>query len=107
MKSFPDNWQQKLRKSFAKSDSLNSLDYLKWFKENKKKSNVVHHLKAIGQGRKRSRALIEHYSVVDLSVIEHSEIHQIGLTAFEKKHNRNLWREAWRSLARWVDENPI
>lgn len=68
----------------------------------------AHHLKAIGMGRNRNKLSqqdhIEH-GVVPLCRKHHQEFHNLGLTRFEKKHDQNLWADAYYYLTTWMSLN--
>lgn len=61
-----------------------------------------HHLKAIGVGRKRALPKWEDYTLVPLERQYHVELHQIGVSSFEERHNINLYYEALQILAKWL-----
>ena len=85
---------------------MNSLDYLKAQKKDCclcGRSGELHHLDNIGMGRDRKKPLKEHYSVIGLCRLHHTEIHTIGVRNFEDRYGVNLWREAHSRLIDWVE----
>lgn len=77
-----------------------SLNYVDWIR---KKSCCItgyehsdpHHLDAIGMGQNRNRPSYKHFTCVPLCREKHSELHQIGQKAFERRYNCNLWEVAF------------
>ena len=65
----------------------------------------IHHLSAVGLGRRRSLPKWEDFTIIPLNRRLHSELHQIGIAQFEKKYKINLYKEALLILARWIFEN--
>lgn len=60
-----------------------------------------HHLETGGMGTKGDDRIASH-----LCAIHHREYHNIGLKAFEKKYNINLYRQAFRLFLRYQDQQP-
>ena len=52
------------------------------------------HLTTVGMGNKRERPRLEDFTCIPLCRKCHTERHQIGNIAFEKKYNVELWKDA-------------
>ena len=61
-----------------------------------------HHLVAVGMGRNRKTSKWEDYTRIPLNRRYHTELHQIGISQFEKKYKINLYKEAFIILAKWI-----
>ena len=51
-----------------------------------------HHLKAVGMGRNRAFERMEHFTVIPLCRMHHSEIHSLGVNNFEEMHRVDPWK---------------
>jgi hypothetical protein len=61
-----------------------------------------HHLFAIGMGANRMKQPEwVHYSAIPMCREHHSELHQIGVVSFERKHNVNLYKDAITYMRRY------
>jgi len=49
----------------------------------------------------------EHYTVIPVCRIHHSEYHSMGYSDWAKKHQVNPWRVANLLLAEWIFENQM
>jgi len=89
----------------------NSLKYLDFVREQYccvcGSPGEPHHLKAVGLGRNRKKPMKEHYTVIPVCRIHHSEYHSMGYTDWAKKHQINPWRVANLLLAEWIFENQM
>ena len=62
------------------------------------------HLEVIGMGGDRTKQSTKDFSCIPLCRVHHSERHHIGTKAFEKKYNKDLWKEAFYLLRRYFTE---
>lgn len=60
------------------------------------------HLIARGMGGKGQKG--SDYYTVGMCRCCHTEFHSLGLSAFEKKYQVNLWREAFELFMKWLSE---
>jgi len=56
----------------------------------------AHHLKTVGSGR-------NDYTAIPLCRTHHTEIHYSGNESFNDKYSIDVWREAFESYFRWVN----
>jgi len=79
---------------------MSSLDYLDWVRGKGccvcGQPGEPHHLKAVGMGRNRKRPMAEHYTVVPLCRVHHTQIHQEGQSS--------LGLDVWKVSALLVAE---
>jgi len=89
---------------------LNSLDYLDSIRGERclvcGNPAILHHLSAIGMGRKRKNPLIEHFTAIPLCHEHHNlggdSIHRLGVLSFQKKFKINVWEWVAKSVINWV-----
>ena len=61
-----------------------------------------HHLEHIGMGCDRKKPNQKHFTAVPLNRVMHTEVHAIGLNAWQSKYNVQLWQEAYYYFAKWL-----
>ena len=60
------------------------------------------HLTCVGMGNNRKKARLEDFTCIPLCRNCHIERHKIGTDSFEKKHNVNLWYDAFNYLMEYL-----
>lgn len=60
------------------------------------------HLTSVGMGQNRKRARIEDFTCIPMCRKCHIERHQIGNERFQKKHNIDLWRDAFQYFLEYL-----